>query len=142
MLRFFFMLLSLAPPLFGAVNSVSVSGSPSRLDINTAVAGQPPTSVQNTSTTYSVTTATLNRKIIGKLSSSMPKGVTLSIQLEASKGATSQGLVSMSTTSKNLVTGLPINLEDSDLQITYQLSATSAAVPASNVSRTVTFTIQ
>lgn len=136
-----FLLLLLLPIYLNAVNSITISGNPSAMSITTAVAGSAPTSVQNTATTYGVTT-TASAKIIGKISSNTPTGVTLSVQLQAPTGATSAGLVSMTTTNKNLVTAIPTGISMTGLQITYQLSATSRAAPASNVSRTLTLTVQ
>lgn len=137
------LLFFLVPMLdLAAVNSISVSGNPSLLSITTATAGQPPNSVQNSATTYSVTTTAAGVKVLGKISSAMPTGTTLSVQLAAPTGGTSVGSVAMTTTSKNLVTGIPTGVSQSGLQITYTLSATSQATPRSNATRTLTLTIQ
>lgn len=127
--------------LYG-VNSITISGSPALMSITTATAGSAPTFVQDTSTTYGITTDVANAKITGKINSNAPTGVTISVRLATPTGATTAGLVSMNTTNKNLITAIPINTSTSGLQITYRLSATSKAVPASNVSRTLTLTIQ
>lgn len=140
MLRFI-ILTFITLSLYG-VNSITISGSPALMSITTATAGSAPTAVQNTSTTYGITTDVANAKITGKINTNTPTGVTLSVRLATPTGATTAGLVSMNTTNKNLITAIPINTSVSGLQITYQLSATSKAVPASNVSRTLTLTIQ
>lgn len=123
-----------------AAESLSVSGSPGLFTINSAAAGSNPNPVTNSSTTYSGQAST-STTIVGVINTSMPTGVTLKIQLQAPTGATSAGLVTMSTTSSTLVSGIT-NSTWTSLPITYQLSATAAAAIQSNVSRTVTFTLQ
>lgn len=121
-----------------AINEISVTGSPS-LVINDATAGSGLTSA-TASGTYAVTTNQTNRKITAQLDTSMPAGVTLSVALAAPTGGTSAGVVSLSTTAQDVVTGVS-SVNESGLSIGYTLSATVAAgvVPAGN--RTVTYTI-
>lgn len=121
-----------------AINEISVTGSPS-LVINDATAGSGLTSA-TASGTYAVTTNQTNRKITAQLDASMPAGVTLSVALAAPTGGTSAGVVSLSTTAQDVVTGVS-SVNESGLSIGYTLSATVAAgvVPAGN--RTVTYTI-
>lgn len=131
---------SLSLPLFS--DSITVSGSPAALVINTATAGQDPNSVTNTSRTYSVSTSTTVRRITGRINSNMPANTTLQISLVAPTGATSLGLITMTTTAANLVTGIPINTIASGRITTYTFSATAAAAKVTNAKKTVTFTLQ
>ncbi len=124
------------------VNSITISGNPSGLSITTAVAGQPPTAVQNNSTTYGVTTTASNVSVLGKINSAMPTGVTLKVQLAAPSRATSAGLVTMTKTNQTLVSGIPNATSVSGLTVTYELSATSQAAKVSNATKTLTLTIQ
>lgn len=142
MCRIVTFLISLLVPhfAFGLLNSISISGNPQTLVINTAIAGSDPTSVTDTSTTYSWGTL-LGTKIIGKINSNMPSGVTLKVKLDSSEGS-SQGFVTMTTTNTTLVSSLPILNEGNGLTISYQLSATKNAAPVTNATRTLTLTIQ
>jgi hypothetical protein len=124
-----------------AAQTISVSGSPSALRITTAAAGSPPTAVSNSATTYSVTNVLLPRKITAKLNSDMPVGVTLTITLAAPPGATSLGAVTLTTTAQDVVQNIGLGTF-SNLAITYQLSATTAAGVVASASKTVTLTVQ
>ncbi len=125
-----------------SADTLSVSGNPAAMVISTAVAGQQPTAVSNSSTTYNVTTNLTVRKITGALSANMPANVTLAVQLAAPTGATSAGSVTMTTTSANLVTSIPISTSKNNLLITYNLSATAAAAQVSGGTRVLTLTLQ
>jgi hypothetical protein len=120
-----------------AINLLSVSGSPS-LVISASSAGSAPTSV-TAGGTYAITTNESNRKITASIDADMPSGVTLSVLFEGPTGA-SVASQSLSTSAADVVTGISA-LNESGLDLTYTLSATSAAgvVPAGN--RTVTYTI-
>ena len=111
------------------------------MTINAATAGSQPDSVMDSSTTYSGL-AVLSSKITGNLNAAMPTGVTLQVQLQAPSGTSSAGLVTMGTTASNLVTGLVVLAAFNNLTITYRLSATVSAAIHSNVSRTLTLTLQ
>lgn len=128
-------------PLISHADSLELHGAPGLMTVNSATAGSNPDTVQNTSTTYSGT-STGGTTITGSVSPAMPSGVTLQIQFPAPSGAVSQGLVTMTPTAQNLVTGIDSGTQWSMLTITYQLSATAAATAQSNVSRIVTYTFQ
>lgn len=122
--------------------SITVSGSPATLRITTATAGSPPVSVMEASTTYTVVNLSgSTRAIRARLSSALPAGVTLTVQLAAPTGATSSGQVTLTTVAQNVVTGVPNLTNQSGLSITYRLSATSAAGVVSLAGRTVTLEI-
>lgn len=123
-----------------AINQISVSGNPSALVVNAAVAGSAPTSVSTGATTWSVTTNETSRKVTASLNSAMPSGVTLSVALHAPGSATSTGSVALGTSAVDLVTGIS-KLNTSGLSITYTLAATAAAGVVAADSRTVTFTL-
>jgi len=75
--------------------TLAVSGSPGLLRISSAIAGSQPTSVSNSTTTYTVSTGNPNRtyKITAGLNIAMPPNVTLMATLAAPAGATSLGAV-------------------------------------------------
>lgn len=123
-----------------AINELSVSGNPGALNITSAVAGSGPSPVSDATTTYAVTTNESNRKITGAIDLAMPSGVTLSVTLQAPTGASSAGVVSLSTSAADLVTGISA-VNQSGRTITYQLSATTAAGTVSSSTRTVTLTL-
>lgn len=120
---------------------ITISGNPPPLTISTAIAGSNPTPVTNATTTYTVTNLILSgARITGQLNVAMPTNVTLSLQLQAPSGGTSQGLVALSTTAQNLVTNIPIIALASNLTCTYRLAATAAALPATNLTVIITLT--
>lgn len=123
-------------------DTITLSGNPSTLTINSATAGSQPNNATNASTTYSVSTSNTVRAINGKLSANMPTNVTLQVSLVAPTGATSLGSVTMTTVAANLVTGIPINTVASAKTVTYTLSATAAAAQVSNATKTLTLTLQ
>jgi hypothetical protein len=122
--------------------TLSVSGSPGAMVINTAVAGFDPTSDQDVATTYSVKTGNKNSpvKITGRLNSPMPPGVTLTINLAPTTNATSYGTVTLDATARDLV-GNITHTNVRTAAITYVISATPAAGVVAPQSRTVTFTV-
>ncbi|OJU80004.1 MAG: hypothetical protein BGO10_06855 [Chlamydia sp. 32-24] len=124
----------------GAISAITVSGNPGPLNVNAAVAGSPPSSATDSTTTYSVTTNGTNMKITGSVGAALPTGVSLAVTLAAPSGATSAGAVNLTTTAQNLVTGLT-GVAASALGITYALTATAAAVPVSGATAVVTYTI-
>lgn len=126
-----------------AANTITVSGSPAAMTIMTAAApGSAPTSVTNTVTTYTVKAkkATLPQKITAQLNSVMPAGVTLTLSLVAPTGATSDGVVTLDATAREVV-GNITNTTNQTRSITYVLSATVLAGVITTQSRTVTFTL-
>ena len=122
-----------------AINEISVSGDPNTLVINAATPGSNPNPVTESSTKYSITTNETNKKIIARIDTAMPTGLTLKVKLDAPTGASSEGDVVLSTTAASVVTGIgPV--AESSLTITYTLEATAEAEVSSG-QRTVTFTL-
>lgn len=122
-----------------AINVIAFAGSPS-LTINAAVAGSAPTSATNATASWAVTTNQTGSKITASISAAMPAGLTLSANLGAPTGASSNGLTALATSAVDLVTGIT-KLAQGTLAVTYQLDATIAAGVVASTSRTVTYTI-
>lgn len=124
-----------------AADTITISGNPAAMNITTAVAGQNPTTVTDTSRTYTIThTTATTLSITGKISAAMPTNVILKLSLAKPGTATSQGLVTMTTTARNLVTNITSGVSGSGLTMTYQLSATAKAAPVTTTTRTLTLT--
>lgn len=121
-----------------AINQLSFTGSPS-LVISGATAGSAPTSA-TANATYAITTNETDRKITAEIDTDTPAGVTLSATMAAPAGAASAGAVQLSTTAQDVVTGIG-TVNASGLNVTYTLSATTAAGVVPSTSRTVTYTI-
>jgi hypothetical protein len=126
------------------LSTITVSADPATMSV--AAGG---TAATNSATTYSVSTnSTTAKKITGYIDAAMPTGTTLTVNLadpDATGAASSVGDVSLTATTagtaQDLVTGIT-QLSASGKQISYVLSAGVSAAAATNVSRTVTFTIQ
>lgn len=131
--------LLLGLPEVALGQSLSVSGDPSLLLIETATAGSQPDPDTDASTTYDVTVLSVS-KIVGRLDASLPSGVELVVQLEAPGGAVSQGRVTLTTSDQDLVTDIGSG-SHSGLAITYELSATVDAGTTGLDDRTVTLSV-
>lgn len=125
----------------GSIDSISISGSPGPLVINSATAGSAPTGAVDSSTSYSVTTNNTSRMVTGSLATDMPTGVSLSVNLDAPDGSTSEGDVVLSSTPICLVDGIS-NIFQGALGVTYTLTATVDASCVTGATNTVTFTVQ
>ncbi len=128
-----------------AINVMSTSGAVTlHITSSDVTAGASSTlSKSDATTTYAFTTnnnSTNGKTIEGSLSSTMPTGVTLKINLTAPGTGTSAGETALTTGQSALVTGItPTNAATAT--ISYKLEATVAAGPQSSASRTVNFTI-
>jgi hypothetical protein len=123
-----------------AINEISVSDNPGNLVINSATAGSEPNDTTDNSTTWAITTNQTARKMTGSINSIMPANVTLEINLTAPTGGSSAGDVSLSTSDADLVTSIE-TVAESDLTITYTLSATVAAGEVAQAQKIVTLTL-
>ncbi|MDB6056442.1 MAG: hypothetical protein JWO95_286 [Verrucomicrobiales bacterium] len=123
-----------------AINEISVSGNPGALVISTATAGNAPDGVQDSSTSYAITSNESDRKITAQIDTAMAAGTTLKVNLAAPTGATSAGDVVLGTSASDVVCGIS-TLNESGKSITYKFNATSAAGVVSSDSKTVTFTV-
>lgn len=123
-----------------AINEIAVVGDVT-LTIDSATAGGAIAPATDASTTYGVTTNGTGKKITANLSEAMPVGLTLEVNLAAPTDATSTNYVDISAVgAKDVVTGIS-NKSESDLGITYRLTALPTAAPVSAATRTVTFTL-
>ncbi|MCE2982809.1 MAG: hypothetical protein LW832_04495 [Parachlamydia sp.] len=123
-----------------AIEAISVSGNPAPLNITAALPGSPPHSATDSLTSYSLTSNLFGETITGSIDVAMPANTSLSIRLAAPIGAASSGPVDLTTTPKNLVTSIgPV--AQSNLPISYTLSAGASATPFSSTTRTVTLTL-
>jgi hypothetical protein len=122
------------------VNRVAVSGAPAPMLINSAVAGQAPTSVSADGGTWAVTTNEANKKITASVNQALPAGVSLEVSLAAPSGASSPGSVALGTAASDVVGGIS-SLNAAALPITYRLTASPGAQVSGAATRTVTFTI-
>jgi hypothetical protein len=122
------------------INRVAVTGAPAPLVINSAVAGQAPTSVSAAGGSYAVTTNEANKKITASVNQALPAGVSLEVSLAAPSGASSPGSVALGTSASDVVTGIS-SLNAAALPITYRLTAAPTAQVSGAATRTVTFTI-
>jgi hypothetical protein len=123
---------------FQAIDEIAVAGSPT-LIINSAVAGQQPQPVINTSSTYSISTNGTNKRITAGINTQMPANTTLEIQLTAPGSGTSTGYKTLSTVAADVVTGIS-HVASASKTITYRFSATTAAGVLTD-SCTVTLTL-
>jgi hypothetical protein len=118
-----------------AENDISFSGDPSTFNVT------PGTSpVTDTSTTYGVITNLSNQRITAALTTGLPSGVSIAVNLAAPTGATSAGSVTLTTAPQNLVTGIS-QVSQSGLSVTYNVSATPTAAVANGITDTITYTI-
>ena len=124
---------------FQAINEIEVTGTPN-LTIASAIAGEQPQEVTDSSSTCAITTNGTNKRITASIDTAMPAYVTLKVNVAAPTGSgTSQGDVTLTTSASDVVTGMS-HVADSPT-ITYKLSATIQAGVLSTDTRTVTFTL-
>ncbi|MHC9544072.1 MAG: hypothetical protein AB9903_31550 [Vulcanimicrobiota bacterium] len=124
----------------GSLTDISIDKDPQPLVIDTAVAGEDPTPVSDSSTSYSFSTNDAAKKITAKLNRKLPQYTTLTIKLAAPPGGISLGEVPLSTRSVDLVTGIG-QKKGKNLNITYTFydDVRSGVVPTTVLK--VTFTI-
>ena len=125
---------------FQEINEIEVTGTPN-LTIASAIAGEQPQEITDSSSTFAITTNGTNKRITASIDAAMPVYVTLKVNVAAPSGSgTSQGDVTLATSASNVVTGIN-HVADSNPIITYKLSATVQAGVLSTDTRTVTFTL-
>ena len=97
--------------------------------------------VRDETGTYALTVNTAGNKVTGVLDGSFAEGVSVSVALDAPRGATSQGAVALETTPRDLVTDVS-NVSERGLGMTYIASAAETVRPnGGGQTQTVTFTI-
>jgi hypothetical protein len=121
--------------------ALSVSGSPSTLRVQTAVAGGAPVAVTDATTTYTLNSGNAKHsKIVGRLNSEMPAGVTLTITLQPPSRSNGEGAVTLSTINSDLVTSIEKHTKMTG-SISYELSASLSAGIVPTQSRIVILTV-
>jgi|SRR5579862_3889520 len=133
--------LNTAHSLSAQCSPLSVSGSPADIAVNTAVAGSPPTAVQNATTTYTIKAKNTKCGVTAQLNAAMPAGVTLTLTFAACSGGTSYGPITLTTVAQDVVHGIQtVGNGTCTAAITYQVSALSSAGVVAIQTRTVTLT--
>jgi hypothetical protein len=122
------------------MSEIAVSGNPPPFVIAPATAGKDTYMLQDSSTTYSITTLGAQRKITGKIDAELPRGTKLMVNLAAPSGCASLGEITLTTSPANLVTGIG-GRQGKNYPITYTFMATPEAGTVPPSTRTVTFTI-
>jgi hypothetical protein len=120
-----------------AAQDVNVSGNPAAMRIMSATAGAQPNSVVESSTTYTFTSKANNQKIMARLSAPMPAGVTLTVTFDPPTGATSIPNVVLDGTFRTVVTNVDAFKKGVTKDVTYTLSATTAAGVVALQTRTI-----
>lgn len=119
--------------------TISVSGDPQPLVIQSATPGLSPDPAQDVGTTYSLTASEVSA-IEARLDAPLPAGVQLQLRLTPPPGGVSAGAVALSTSPRLVVTSIPAG-SYGGLTIQYELVATVAAGVVSMSTRQVIFTI-
>lgn len=111
------------------------------MTISVATAGSQPTSVSDSSTTWSVQTNPGQHTVTTALSANLPAGLTLSLNMAAPSGAVSQGTKILSTTAQTMVTNLTNIVNFQTQGLTYTLAANVSAGVVGTSTVVVTMTI-
>lgn len=119
---------------------IALTGDPQALVVYSAVAGFAPDPTTDDMTTYSVEIVE-SSDIEVRLDAPLPADVMLYVRMEPPPGASSAGLVALSTTPQVLVGSIPPGTYSS-LSITYELWATVAAGVVPLDSRQVSFSVK
>lgn len=121
-----------------AVNTVSVSGNPVALIIDTEA--EMTNGATDAATTWAVTTNQTGAKVTGAINTAMPTNTSLEVNLAAPAGGTSAGSKVLGTLAVDLVTGIT-QVQSSGLQVTYLFKATPTAGIVASDFKTLTLTI-
>jgi hypothetical protein len=124
-----------------SAQTMTASGDPGALIVQTATAGSEPAPASDAMTTYVVTTTSANQKIVARLDAPLPNGVTLTFQAAAPAGAASRGPVALTTADQEVVGPVPTPGTYAGLAIVYTLSSTVKAGPVPTSARTVTLSV-
>jgi hypothetical protein len=125
-----------------SITQINLSGAAS-VTIVAGTAGQGLPSVTDSSgVKYDITNnaGTDSRKLVGKINTAMPANTTLSVNVTAPSGATSQGFVALTDSDQALVTGID-NVNETTVAISFKLDATVAAGVVASATKTFTMTI-
>jgi len=126
-----------------AINHIVVAGGNVTLTIDTAEAGQPPASVEDSATKLNWTTnapSSAKKKVTASLDSDFSAGIALKVRVTVSGGnGTSQGQQTLTASGVTLVTGV-YGEATSNNTLTYEASA-AVTVPPTSETKTVTYTL-
>lgn len=128
------LLAQLCAASVAAAQTLTIANSPATpLSVSTATAGaQPDPSEEDATTGYSaVIPASTTKRIVARLNSALPAGVTLRVMLEATSGSQSPGYVDLDIVDKSVLTNLAGGGTGQTFSgsITYTLVATAATTP-------------
>jgi hypothetical protein len=98
------------------------------------------TSAMVVGTTYAVATNEANQKISASLDVAVPSSLSLSVALDAPRGASSRGLRTLSTTATDVVTGIT-GSEGAPLPMRYEWNGSASGSARALRNRVVTYTI-
>ncbi|HEY2064777.1 MAG TPA: hypothetical protein VGG84_02385 [Gemmatimonadaceae bacterium] len=137
------LLMALGPGAFRSLGAqtIATSGDPAALVVRSAVAGADLDPAVDAGTTYTVTTAAPNQRIVARLDAPLPPGVTITIRCAAPSGAASRGDVTLTSTDQEVVGPIPTIGTYSALAIVYKLSATVKAGAVPTTARSVTMSV-
>lgn len=121
------------------INELSLSGRFEPLVFTRSGTGSG-TTVVGARTTWEITSNQPGRKVTALLDNELPSGVTLSVSLDPFSDASSQALVPLTTTARDLIVDFGA-AHATRLGVTYSLAATPEAGVPAHASRRVTFTI-
>jgi antitoxin (DNA-binding transcriptional repressor) of toxin-antitoxin stability system len=121
-----------------AVNTVSVSGNPVALIIDTDA--EMTSGAADSTTTWAVTTNQTGAKVTGAIDTAMPTNTTLAVSLAAPAVGTSAGSKVLGTLAVDLVTGIT-QVQSTGLAVAYLFKATPTAGVIASASKTLTLTI-
>ncbi|HEV7991519.1 MAG TPA: hypothetical protein VGP25_06810 [Gemmatimonadaceae bacterium] len=122
------------------ISELAISGSPAPIVVDAPRTSERRSYASVGGTSYAITTNEENQKISAALDHPMPNGVELVVALGAPSGATSKGVVTLSTHAADVVTSIPPGAARA-LPITYTLSASDLARRGASGTRIITYTV-
>lgn len=123
------------------VSKISVSGNPGSLIISDVPAGISQMSVQDNSTSYSMTTNLDNMKIVASIDNPMPAGTQLLLNMASTSGVSVGSVdISAATSAVNVVTGISKGIQVGQ-SISYVFSASAEIGGIPSQTRTITLTL-
>jgi hypothetical protein len=127
-----------------AINELNIDGASVTLTVTGAstTAGAQPTSAA-ANTTYDITTNVSNpahKKLTAAIDSDMPAGLTLTLDVTAPSTGTGAGSTTISHTAADVVTAISA-VAESDIAMSFGMSANVSAGTVSTASKTLTLTL-
>jgi hypothetical protein len=127
-----------------AVNELNIDGASVTLTVDGAgtTAGSAPSATSD-DTTYDITTNVANpavKKLTAAINTDMPTGLTLTLNATAPSTGLSAGAVTITHTAADVVTSIDA-VAESDINMSFGLSATVAAGTVASATKTLTLTL-